>query len=137
MINTTAPRKMCILFPNLGPACYNASILMNATNINKNNIVVATSDLGMEAAPFISEIAEVPIKNIFCSPVWGCVGINHLVDVRTTIHKYNSFEPYNRFKKVKKSTLNIGRVTPEMRTLEYLLYFNETLWMKVAEKKVN
>ncbi|KAM3961000.1 putative malate dehydrogenase 1B [Aphomia sociella] len=136
-INASASRKMCILFPNLGPACYNATVLMNSvSHINKNNIVVATCDLGLEIAPIIAEVGEVSMRYIFCPPVWGFVGINHLVDVRTTIHKYNSFTPYERYIKVNNSTLCIGSLTPEMRTMEYLLYFNESLWTKVTESKI-
>jgi hypothetical protein len=137
IINASACRKMKVLFPNLGPACYNATILSKlVSNIRKQNIIVATSDLGLSVASTIAEIAEVPMRNMFCSPVWGFVGINHLVDIRTTFHKYNSFEPYNRYTKVKNSTLTIGTLTPEMRTMEYLLYFDETLWLKIAEIKV-
>ncbi|CAG9795316.1 unnamed protein product [Diatraea saccharalis] len=135
-INASAFRKMYILFPNLGPACYNATVLMNlVTNVSKRNIVVATSDLGLDIAALAADIAEVPMRNMFCSPVWGFVGVNHLVDIRTTIHKYNTFEPYNRYTKVKNSSLTIGRLTPKMRTMEYLMYFDEILWTKVAETK--
>lgn len=139
MINASASRKMYIVFPNLGPACYNATVLRNAltSNVNRDNIVVATSDLGLNIASTAAEIAEIPMRNMFCSPVWGFVGINHLVDIRTTYHKYNSFEPYDRYTKVQNSTLNIGSLTPEIRTMEYLMYFDETLWLKVAEKKVS
>ncbi|XP_013200156.1 putative malate dehydrogenase 1B [Amyelois transitella] len=137
-INVSASRKMYTILPNLGPACYNATILMNATtSINKHNIVVVTSDLGLDILQTVAEISEVPMKNIYCPPVWGFVGINHLVDVRTTIHKYNSFEPYNRYVKVRNSSLNIGSLTPEMRTMEYLMYFDETLWKKQVEIKMN
>ncbi|XP_031768230.2 putative malate dehydrogenase 1B [Galleria mellonella] len=135
-INASASRKIYILLPNLGPACYNATVLMNSvTDINKNNIVVATSDLGLEISPIVAEITEVSLRTMFCPPVWGFVGINHLVDIRTTIHKYNTFTPYDRYIKVKKSTLNIGTLTPEMRTMEYLLYFDKSLWTKVAINK--
>lgn len=137
IINASASRKMHILFPNVGPACYNATVLMNSvTNINKNCIVVATSDLGLDACAAAAEIAEVPMRNMFCPPVWGFVGINHLVDIRTTVHKYNSFEPYTRYTKVRNSSLTIGSLTPELRTMEYLMHFDETLWVKVAEQKV-
>lgn len=136
-INVSASRKMYVLLPNLGPACYNATVLMNSTtSINKKNIVVATSDLGFDVIQTAAEICQVPMKNIYSPPVWGFVGINHLVDIRTTIHKYNTFEPYNRYIKVKNSTLNIGSITPEMRTLEYLMYFDDTLWKKQTESKV-
>lgn len=138
VINASASRKMYILFPNLGPACYNATVLMNTvSNINKNNIVVATSDLGLEISAIAAQIAEVPMRNMFCPPVWGFVGINQLVDIRTTIHKYNTFEPFPRYTKVRNSSLTIGNLTPEMRTMEYLMYFDDTLWIKVAEQKVN
>lgn len=137
VVNASASRKMYILFPNLGPACYNATILMNSvTNIKKRNIVVATSDLGLNISALAAEIAEVPMRNMFCPPVWGFVGINNLVDIRTTVHKYNTFEPYSRYTKVKNSSLIIGSLTPEMRTLEYLMYFDDSLWIKVAEQKV-
>ncbi|KAJ2952050.1 hypothetical protein O0L34_g4313 [Tuta absoluta] len=85
MINASASRSIFIIFPNIGPACFNATVLMHFVTINIRNIVVATSDLG--------------------------------------------------YKKVKNSTLNIGVVTPEVRTLEYLTYFDDTIWIKVAEKK--
>ncbi|XP_046963334.1 putative malate dehydrogenase 1B [Vanessa cardui] len=135
-INATASPKLYVVLPNLGPACYNATIIANSiTKINKNNIVVVTSDLGLEMASVAAEIAEVPLRNMFCPPVWGFVGINHLVDIRTTIHKYDSFNPYDRYIKVKNSTLCIGTVTPEMRTLEYLMFFDVTLWNKVADRK--
>lgn len=133
MINASGPRSLNIIFPNLGPACYNATILRNHVNIDKSNIVVATSDVGMEILPVVAKIAEVPMRNIFCPPVWGFVGINQLVDIRTTVHQYNSFEPYRRYTRVMNSTLNIGSITPEMRTLYYLMHFDETLWTKVAE----
>nr|XP_053603345.1 uncharacterized protein LOC128671141 isoform X2 [Plodia interpunctella] len=137
-INVSASRKMYVLLPNLGPACYNATVLMNSTtSINKKNIVVATSDLGFDVIQTAAEICQVPMKNIYSPPVWGFVGINHLVDIRTTIHKYNTFEPYNRYIKVKNSTLNIGSITPEMRTLEYLMYFDDTLWKKQTESKLD
>ncbi|XP_028165444.1 putative malate dehydrogenase 1B [Ostrinia furnacalis] len=136
VINASACRKMYVLFPNLGPACYNATVLMNSiTNIYKKNIVVATSDLGLDISALAAEIAEVPMRNMFCPPVWGFVGINQLVDIKTTVHKYNSFEPYTRYTKVKNSSLIIGCLTPEMRTLEYLMHFDESLWIKVAEQK--
>lgn len=137
MINPCAPSSMKILFPNIGPSCYNATVLANAMiRIPKWNIVVATSDLGMEMAPVAAEIAEVPHRNMFCPPVWGFVGINHLVDIRTTIHRYNSFDPYSRFLKVQDSTLKIGSLKPQLRTMEYLMAFDESLWIKVAERKV-
>lgn len=135
-IKASASRNMFILFPNVGPACYNATVLLKTIS-GQNNIVVATSDLGLEALSPTAEIAQVPLKYIFCPPVWGFVGINHLVDIRTTVHKYNSFDPYNRYVKVKNSTLNIGSVTPELRTLEYLMYFDDTLWVKVSENNVS
>ncbi|KAJ0178953.1 hypothetical protein K1T71_005728 [Dendrolimus kikuchii] len=135
-INVSASRKICVLFPNLGPACYNATVLLNETNICKANIVVATSDLGLGIVHTAAEIAKISRKSMFCPPVWGFVGINHLVDIHTTVHKYNSFEPYNRYTKVRNSTLNIGSLTPEMRTMEYLMFFDESLWNKVAENKV-
>ncbi|KOB74001.1 Uncharacterized protein OBRU01_09668 [Operophtera brumata] len=135
MINASALRKMYILFPNLGPACYNATILSNLANIKKSHIVVATSDLGLEVSAVAAEIAEVPLRNMFCPPVWGFVGINQLVDIRTTVHRYNSFEPYGRYTKVRNSSLIIGSITPEFRTMEYLMHFDESLWIKVAENK--
>ncbi|KAG7308036.1 hypothetical protein JYU34_006676 [Plutella xylostella] len=136
MINPCAPSSMKILFPNIGPSCYNATVLANAMiRIPKWNIVVATSDLGMEMAPVAAEIAEVPHRNMFCPPVWGFVGINHLIDIRTTIHRYNSFDPYSRFLKVQDSTLKIGSLKPQLRTMEYLMAFDESLWIKVAERK--
>lgn len=137
MINASASRKMYIIFPNLGPACYNATVLRNRVNINKSNIVVATSDIGLETLPIVAEIAQIPMRNIFCPPVWGFVGINQLVDIRTTVHKYNSFEPYSRYTKVKNSTLHIGSITPEMRTLDYLMHFDTSLWTKVTEMKAS
>ncbi|XP_050562498.1 putative malate dehydrogenase 1B [Spodoptera frugiperda] len=135
MINASGSRKMYIIFPNLGPACYNATILRNYVNINKNNIVVATSDVGMEILPVVAKVAQVPMRNIFCPPVWGFVGINKLVDIQTTIHMYNTFNPYKRYTRVRQSSLNIGSITPERRPLDYLMHFNETLWMEVAEMK--
>ncbi|XP_047528986.1 putative malate dehydrogenase 1B [Vanessa atalanta] len=135
-INATASPKLYVVLPNLGPACYNATIIANSiTKINKNNIVVVTSDIGLEMASVAAEIAEVSLRNMFCPPVWGFVGINHLVDIRTTIHKYDSFNPFERYTKVKNSTLCIGTITPEMRTMEYLMFFDETLWNKVADRK--
>ncbi|CAD0197253.1 unnamed protein product [Chrysodeixis includens] len=135
MINASASRKMYVIFGNLGPACYNATVLRSRVNINKNNIAVATSDLGLEILPILAEIAEVPMRNIFCPPVWGFIGINEVVDVRTTVHKYNSFEPYDRYTRVQNTTLNIGMITPEMRTMDYLMHFDNTLWPKVALMK--
>ncbi|XP_063377490.1 putative malate dehydrogenase 1B [Cydia fagiglandana] len=135
MLNASAKRNIRILLPNLGPACYNATILMKAANIEKHNIVVATSDLGLEVAPVAAEIAEVAMRNMFCPPVWGFVGVNHLVDIRNTIHKYNTFEPYQRYTRVRNSTLNIGSITPEMRTMEYLMIFDNSLWTKVLERR--
>lgn len=137
MINASGARSMYIIFPNLGPACYNATILRRKVNITKDHIVVATSDLGLEILPIAAEIAEVQSRNMFCPPVWGFVGINHLVDIRTTIHRYDTFEPYSRFTRVSRSTLKIGSLTPELRTLEYLMFFDETLWQKVAETKAS
>lgn len=138
MINASACRSIYIIFPNLGPACFNATILMqNLTSpLIKKNIVVATSDVGLGICSTIAESADIPMRNMYCPPVWGFVGINHLADVRTTVHKYNSFEPYTRYTKVKNSSLNIGVVTPDIRTLEYLMYFDESLWVKIAEKNV-
>lgn len=138
MINASASRFVYIVFPNLGPSCFNASVLMNylTSTVNKNNIVVATNDIGLGISSTIAEIADIPLRNMYTSPVWGFVGINHLADVRTTVHKYNSFEPYSRYNKVQNSSLNIGVVTPDIRTLEYLMHFDETLWTKIAEKNV-
>lgn len=137
-INAAGQKALRVLLPNLGPSCYNATIIKNLVKtINKNNIIVATSDLGLEVIRQISEIAKVPTKNIYCPPVWGFVGINHLVDVRTTTHRYDSFYPYERYKKVNKSTLKVGYLTPEMRMLEYLIHNDDTLWMKVTERKVS
>ncbi|KAL4711668.1 hypothetical protein ACJJTC_003435 [Scirpophaga incertulas] len=136
LINASARKNIRILFPNLGPACYNATILMNALTItHPNNIVVATSDLGLDIAVIAAEIAKIPMRNMFCPPVWGFVGINHLVDINTTIHKYNVFNPYKRCIKVENSSLTLGNITPEMRTLEYLIHFDEILWTKVTEMK--
>ncbi|CAH2105353.1 unnamed protein product [Euphydryas editha] len=135
-INATATPKLYVVLPNLGPACYNATIIANlVTKINKNNVVVVTSDIGLEMAPVAAEIAEVPLRNMFCPPVWGFVGINHLADIRTTIHRYDAFHPYERYVKVKNSSLCIGYLTPEMRTMEYLMFFDETLWKKVGDRK--
>lgn len=136
-INISASREICILFPNLGPACYNATLLMNELNMCKSRIVVATSDLGLGVAYTAATIARIPLKSMFCPPVWGFVGINHLVDIQTTIHKYNLFRPYHRYTKVRNSTLKVGALTPEMRTMEYLMLFDETLWNKVSENKVS
>ncbi|CAK1598539.1 unnamed protein product [Parnassius mnemosyne] len=136
MINASASRNMYILLPNLGPACYNATLLTKLiTNINKKNIVVVTSDLGLEIAPIAAEIVGIPLKNMFCPPVWGFVGINHLVDIKNTVHKYNVFEPFNRYINVQSSSLCIGVLTPELRTLEYLMHFNENLWTKLLDTK--
>lgn len=136
-INATALSKLRIALPNLGPACYNATILAQyVTKISKTNIVVATSDLGLDVSPIMAEIAEVPMRNMFSPPVWGFVGVNHLVDIYTTIHKYNSFDPYERYSKVRNSTLAVGEITPEMRTMEYLMFEDERLWKIAAERKV-
>ncbi|XP_049870291.1 putative malate dehydrogenase 1B [Pectinophora gossypiella] len=135
MINASASRSIYIVFANLGPACFNATVLMHSVTVNVRNIVVATTDLGLEIVSTLSEKASVPVRQVFCPPVWGFVGVNHLVDYRTTVHKYNTFEPYNRYTKVTHSTLNIGRVTPEMRTMEYLFHFDDSIWLSVAEKK--
>ncbi|XP_045446910.1 putative malate dehydrogenase 1B [Melitaea cinxia] len=135
-INATATPKLYVVLPNLGPACYNATVIANlVTKINKNNVVVATSDIGLEMAPVAAEITGVPLRNMFCPPVWGFVGINHLADIQTTIHRYDTFHPYERYVKVKNSTLCIGTSTPEMRTMQYLMFFDETLWKKVADRK--
>lgn len=136
MINASANRKMYVLFPNIGPSCYNATVLARAINIQKRNIVVATSDLGLEISEIAAEIAEVPMRNMFCPPVWGFVGVNALVDIRTTVHRYSPFEPYKRYTKVMNSSLVIGSITPEFRTMEYLMYFDNSLWKKVADMKV-
>lgn len=138
MINASASRSIYIIFPNLGPSCYNASVLTEylTSTIIKTNIVVATNDIGLGISSTIAEIADIPLRNMYTSPVWGFVGINHLADVRTTVHKYNSFEPYSRYNKVRNSSLNIGIVTPDIRTLEYLMHFDETLWVKIEEKNV-
>lgn len=138
IINTCAHPNLYILLPNLGPSCYNATILgENLKNVNKKNIIVATSDLGLDIVPQLAEIAQVPAKNIYCPPVWGFVGINHLVDIQTTMHRYNSFYPNRRHSKVTNSTLNIGYIIPEMRTLEYLVYNKEeTLWVKKSKQEV-
>lgn len=134
LINICGSSKLRIIFPNLGPACYNATILADRViNIRKNNIIVATSNLGMDLATLISDVAEVPLQSMFCPPVWGFVGINHLVDVKTTIHRYDTFKPFDRYAKVKNTTLCIGTITPEMRTMEYIFYFDETLWKKYAK----
>ncbi|XP_032513015.2 putative malate dehydrogenase 1B [Danaus plexippus] len=136
-INASASQKMYIVFPNLGPACYNATVLANAVkSLPRSNIVVVTSDIGLDIVPVAAEIADVPLKNIFCPPVWGFVGINHLADIHTTIHKYESFDPYNRFIKVRNSTLCVGTLTPELRSMEYLMFSDDTLWTKVAERKI-
>ncbi|CAG4991576.1 unnamed protein product [Parnassius apollo] len=136
LINASASRNMFIILPNLGPACYNATLLTKLlTNINKKNIVVVTSDLGLEITPIAAEITEIPLKNMFCPPVWGFVGINHLVDIKNIVHKYNVFEPFNRYIKVQSSSLCIGVLTPELRTLEYLMHFNESLWTKLLDTK--
>ncbi|CAK1545923.1 unnamed protein product [Leptosia nina] len=138
MINASASSKMKIILPNLGPACYNATVLSQSlTHISKHNIIVATSDLGMEVTPIIAKMNEIPMRNIFCPPVWGFVGINHLIDINNTIHRYDAFEPYERYRKVRNSSLCIGTLTPEMRTMEYLTFFDESLWVKVAEEKVD
>lgn len=136
-INATASKNMKIVLPNVGPACYNATILANSINkVKKTNIVVVTSDIALDIMPVAAEIAEIPMRNMFCPPVWGFVGINHLVDIQTTFHKYSTFEPYDRYTKVRNSTLCIGTLTPEIRTLEYLMFFDETLWKTVADRKV-
>lgn len=138
MINASASHNMYIVLPNLGPACYNATLLTKIlTNIISKNVVVVTSDLGLELSSILAEIAEVPMEQMFCPPVWGFVGINHLVDVKNTIHKYEVFDPFTRYIKVKNSSLCIGNLTPEFRTLEYLLHFNENIWRKLAETKVS
>lgn len=138
MINASASSKLKIIFPNLGPACYNATILSESlTHISKHNIVVATADLGMEVTHIIAKIAEIPLRNMFCPPVWGFVGVNHLVDINNTIHRYNEFQPFKRYQKVKNSSLCIGSLTPHMRTIEYCMFFDDSLWIKVAEEKVN
>lgn len=135
MINGSASSSLRILFPNLGPACFNATVLIGAiTNDCKKNVVVATSNLGMEIAQVAAEIAEVPMRNMYCPPVWGFVGINHLVDINTTYHRYDTLKPYPRYAKVKRSTLIVGTLTPEIRTMQYLMHFDTTLWNKVAER---
>ncbi|XP_062526165.1 putative malate dehydrogenase 1B isoform X1 [Bombyx mori] len=135
IINTSASREMFVMFPNVGPACYNATVLIDKTILDHRNIVVATSDLGLEISSVAAEIAEIPLRNMYCPPVWGFVGINHLVDICTTVHKYNSFEPYKRYYKVRNSSLKIGTLTPEMRTMEYLMLSDESLWEKVSRNQ--
>lgn len=139
MINASATPKMRIIFPNLGPSCYNATILTKliATRIPGNNVVVATSDLALEVAPIIADIAQVPMRYMYSSPVWGFVGVNHIVDVKNTVHKYCAFDPFQRYVKVKESTLTIGTITPQMRTMEYLLHWDETLWTRVLQRRVS
>lgn len=136
-INASGSRHMYIVLPNLGPACFNATYLRQIVTITKDHIIVVTSDLGLEIMPIVEEIADVPRRNMFCPPVWGFVGINHLVDIRTTIQRYDIFQPYSRFTKVNQSTLKIGSLTPTLRYMEYLMYFDESLWVKVAETKVS
>ncbi|CAB3236730.1 unnamed protein product [Arctia plantaginis] len=135
LINASGSRNMYIVFPNMGPACFNATYLRQIVTITKDHIIVVTSDLGLEILPIAEAITDVPSRNMFCPPVWGFVGINHLVDIRSTIQRYDIFQPYSRFTKVKQSTLKIGSLTPTLRYMEYLMYFDESLWVKVAETK--
>ncbi|XP_031332854.1 malate dehydrogenase 3, cytoplasmic-like [Photinus pyralis] len=62
------------------------------------------------------------LSNIGGPPVWGYVGVNQFIDVKSAIVYSDMYRPYQRALKNKGgSTLPLGTVHPELRFLSYLI----------------
>lgn len=122
-----------------GPVCFDATILAEyCTNIDKSEIVAVTADVGLETLNVLSKETKTPIANLSGPPVWGFVGINHIIDIDHIIEIHDVYRPYNRALKLSEdSTLVSGRNHTELRFFCYKTYDLKDIWRKVVKFKVN
>lgn len=137
-INKYSSKFTRIVLAHEGPVCFNATLLVDVcTTIRISNIVCVTSDLGLGALATISKEADIPVSELGAPPVWGCIGVNEFVDVRTIIKKCKVYRPNSRAIKITgNSTLPLGTVKTELRYLNYVTDGINNLWEQVYERRV-
>ncbi|KAK6617563.1 hypothetical protein RUM44_005151 [Polyplax serrata] len=120
--------RVIIGSPSNQPLCYNATVLASfATKLHVRNIVVVTQDLGREMLKSISSKTRVALRDLYCPPVWGFVGLNKFIDVCKTLQT----NIYKVPGKHKNSTLPQGTEEFELRTLDCMLSEEDTGAMQV------
>lgn len=80
------------------------------------------------------QVTKVSLKDMYCPPVWGFVGLNKYVDVRNTLQNHVYKLPGKRFK----STLPQGSEQLEIRKIDCMVRDEDMkeLFRTVANRKV-
>ncbi|KAL1509905.1 hypothetical protein ABEB36_004571 [Hypothenemus hampei] len=123
LINIYGKRELKVIFCNEGPICFMATCLIECcTVLNPANIVALTADKGLSIIEIVSRLTRVPVEKIGAPPVWGFIGFNQYVDETNIIFKANILKPYKRaLTAPSNSTLPLGTILPELRSMSYLL----------------
>ncbi|CAG9764038.1 unnamed protein product [Ceutorhynchus assimilis] len=139
-VNIFAKRDLRIIFCNEGPICLMATLAIEYCSVLlPTNIVALTSDKGLPVISTISEMVNIPVANIGAPPVWGFIGLNEYIDESNIVFKANIYKPYKRaLTAPDNSTLPLGTVVSELRTMAYLLPDkHEEITSRVEERKKN
>lgn len=122
-INVFAKRDLRVILALDGPVCFNASTLIETcTSIRIQNIVAVTSDIGLGPLKWAAEQANIRLEELSAPPVWGYIGINQFIDLRSTIICSDVYRPYQRVIRNKGgSTLPLGTIETELRFAAYLI----------------
>lgn len=137
-MNTKLENDLRIIVAIHGPVCFDATILADSCpNINPCDIVAVTADVGLETLSIVSKETKAPIESLGAPPIWGFVGINHIVDIDHIVQIYNIYRPYNRALKISSdSTLVSGKNYTELRFFNYKTYDLTDIWRKVKNARV-
>lgn len=74
-INEHAPSHMKIIFSSKSLPCFYANIMVElVTKVPSTNIVVASSNYGLELVYVFASSLGYTLENFGCPPVWGYLG---------------------------------------------------------------
>ncbi|KAJ9591535.1 hypothetical protein L9F63_001889, partial [Diploptera punctata] len=136
-----APHGCRVILAAVGeiPLCFNAHVIADiAKNLSVRNIVAVTADLALESLETLSREANIPRHTIGQPPVWGFIGVNHLVDLQKAYHVVEIFKPDadGTRKYPPGSTLCPGSRTVQVRNMAYLLQQSKCLHLKIQYRKL-
>ncbi|XP_024939004.1 malate dehydrogenase 3, cytoplasmic-like isoform X1 [Cephus cinctus] len=123
-INKEASSDLKIIFCSTGPTCFCAAVLLEAVpKLKKTNIVAVSAHYGLEILHSLTDPLDLPLREFYCPPVWGFLGVNQYVDIWHIIQQHEVYKPNNRaFKFSTDSSLPLGTKHTEYRWSFYMAH---------------
>ncbi|XP_075232321.1 putative malate dehydrogenase 1B [Lycorma delicatula] len=124
--------------------CFNTAVLLKySEKLTPCKTIAVSSHLGLEALQYVANVSNIAPNDIFGSPVWGYIGINHIVDICHTKCLYRRWEIRRRPRKfpLKIHQPPIIRFTEqpniiiEKRDICFRTHMCELMWQWISNQK--